>query len=223
MKKLVALLTSFLNCSWYLIAILLIHINGGDRMQQFISALMIFVYTIYFGIYVKLKKPKISDASGKCISMSLGMVSSTMIGLILALILRGELAYSTILSIVTSCILAYFIGKSFGISGIIEGMAASFMGAMMGAMLGVMIPAKRETFMMISMDLMYLVTITSLLFMINKEAGSEKHMKATILAPLFLSFLLFISMISLVAMLEAGIRETNKNSETEVEHSHYIK
>lgn len=192
-------------------------------MQLVISALMIVTYTIYFCMYTMTKKQNVSPSSGKCISMSLGMVSSTMIGLIFALSLRGELAYSTVLSIVISCIIAYFIGKWFGISGIIEAMAASFMGSMMGAMLGVMIPVDRQTFMMIAMDLMYLVTITSVLFMINKEAGNEKHMKATILAPLFLSFLLFISMISLVAILEAGIRDTNKNSETGIEHSHYIK
>ncbi len=73
---------------------------------------------------------------------------------------------------------------------------------------------------MIAMDIMYLVTVLYLLFMINKETGNENHMKAAIVAPLFLSFLLFISMISLVAILEAGIKDINKNSETGIEHSH---
>ena len=52
-------------------------------MQLVISALMIVTYTIYFCMYTMTKKQNVSPASGKCISMSLGMVSSTMIGLIL--------------------------------------------------------------------------------------------------------------------------------------------
>lgn len=189
-------------------------------MQQLISFLMIVTYTIYFCIFVKQTKQNVSEASGKCISMSLGMVSSTMIGLILALILPGDLAYSTVLSIVISCILAYFIGNMFGISAILEAMAASFMGAMMGAMLGEMIPFNRQLFMILAFDGMYLVTVTTLLLMIYKEVEKESRIKVNKIVPLFLSFLLFVSLISLVAILEAGTKDINKKVETGVEHVH---
>ena len=56
----------------------------------------------------------------------------------------------------------------FGISGIIEALAASFMGAMMGAMLGDMIPENRQTFMMIAMDIIYVVTVILFMFMIEQ-------------------------------------------------------
>ena len=187
-------------------------------MQLVISALMIVTYTIYFYTYTMTKKQNVSPASGKCISMSLGMVSSTMIGLILSLLLPGDLAYSTVLSIVVSCILAYFIGGLFGTSGIMEAMTASFMGAMMGAMLGDMILENRYTFIMISMDIIYLVTVSSLLFMINKETGKGNQMKGAIVAPLLLSIILFLSMISFVAILEGGTKDVNKQPSVEQHH-----
>lgn len=189
-------------------------------MQLLISTFMIVAYTIYFCIYAKTKKQYVSPALGKCISMSLGMVSSTMIGLILALFLPGELAYTTVLSIVVSNIIAYFIGGIFGVSGMIEAMAASFMGAMMGTMLGEMIPENRQAFMIIAMDIVYLVTVISLIFMMNKDAVKANRMKGTITASLFLSLILFLSMITLAATLEGGIQDVNKKPETGVEHHH---
>lgn len=189
-------------------------------MQLLISTIMIIVYTIYFCIHAKQKKQYVSPALGKCISMSLGMVSSTMIGLILALLIPGELAYVTVLSIVVSNIVAYFIGGFLGESGIIEAMAASFMGAMMGAMLGEMIPENRQMFMIIAMDIIYLVTVISLVYMMYREAVKGNQMKGTMSVQLLLSLILFLSMISFVATLEGGIQDVYKKPEIKVEHQH---
>ena len=189
-------------------------------MQLLISTVMIIAYTIYFCMYAKTKKQNVSPTLGKCISMSLGMVSSTMIGLILALFVPGELAYTTILSIVVSNIVAYFIGELFGVSGVIEAMAAGFMGAMMGAMLGEMIPVNRQDFIIIAMDIIYLVTVISLMFMMNKVAVKGNRMKGTIAAPLFLSLILFLSMIGLAAALEGGTQDVNPKPEMDMDHNH---
>lgn len=190
-------------------------------MQLVISTFMIIAYTIYFHLFTKSKKQQVCPSLGKCISMSLGMVSSTLLGLIFAQFMPGELAYSTFLAILVSMIIAYFIGKCFGVSGIIEAMAASFMGAMMGTMLGDMIPEKDLTFMMIALDLIYLGTVVTFMFMINKEHGKENRVKGITTAPLFLSLILFLSMIGFVATIEGGTQGINKNPEMMVEHHHH--
>ena len=189
-------------------------------MLLFMSSIMIIAYTVYFCIHIAAKKQYVSAISGKCISMSLGMVSSTIIGLILALLLPGELAYSTVLSIVVSCIVAFFIGSHFGSSGIIEAMVASFMGAMMGAMLGDMMPENREVFIIIAMDIMYLISVMSLMLMVNKETVKENHMKGTKVTPFLLSLVLSLSVIGLAATLEVNAQDVKETPEVSHDHNH---
>lgn len=189
-------------------------------MLLIISSIMIIAYTVYFCIHTAAKKQYVSSTSGKCISMLLGMVSSTMIGLIIALLFPGELAYTTVLSIVVSCFVAYFVGKLFGLSGIIEAIAASFMGAMMGAMLGEMVPQNHEAFMMIAMDIIYLASVISMMLMVNKEAVKEKRIKVTQVAPLLLSLVLSLSVIGIVAILEVNVHDKQTNPEISQGHHH---
>ncbi|MEH7417011.1 hypothetical protein V7266_17135 [Neobacillus drentensis] len=172
-------------------------------MLVFISSALIVVYTIFFHIHIASKKQCVSPATGKCISMGVGMVSSTMIGLILALLIPGELAYSTVLSIIISGVFSYFIGQHFGASGMIEALSSGFMGAMMGAMLGDMTPENRQTFIIVAMDIIYLLSILSLMFMVNKEVVKQNAMAKTKLTPLLLSFVLSISVIGIAVTMKA--------------------
>ena len=189
-------------------------------MLLIISSLMIVAYTVYFCIHAAEKKQYVSSTCGKCISMALGMVSSTMIGLIFAHLVPGELAYSTVLSIVVSFIVAFFIGRHFGLSGIIEAFGASFMGAMMGAMLGDMIPENRQSFMMIAMNIIYVATVISFMLIMNNDAVKEKRMRVKIATPLIMSLILSLSIIGLAATIEGGTQDVNKKQENPVEHHH---
>ncbi|WP_462411724.1 hypothetical protein [Neobacillus sp. Marseille-QA0830] len=184
-----------------------------------ISFLILAGYSVYFCLDTKAKKQHVSSVTGKCISMSLGMVSSTLIGLIVARFLSGELAYSTVLSIVISFILAYFIGSLFGLSGIMEAMGASFMGAMMGAMLGDMVPENRETFILIAMDIIFLFSVISLSLMVQKETVKETKIKVSQMAPLICSFVFTLSVIGLTVSIESHNQNANKISHMK-EHNH---
>lgn len=189
-------------------------------MLVFISSAQIVVYTIFFSIHLASKKQCVSPAAGKCISMATGMVSSTMIGLILALLIPGELAYSTVLSILVSGVFAYFIGKHFGASGIIEALSASFMGAMMGAMLGDMTPENRQTFIIVAMDIIYLISIISLMFMVNKEVEKQNAMVKIKLTPLLLSVVLTISVIGIAVKMETRTQVPVDMPEMNMNHQH---
>jgi glucan phosphoethanolaminetransferase (alkaline phosphatase superfamily) len=189
-------------------------------MLVLISSILIVAYTIFFCIHTASKKQCVSSTTGKCVSMALGMVSSTMIGLLLALLLPGELAYSTVLSIVVSGVFAIFIGKYFGVSGIIEALSASFMGAMMGAMLGDMTPENRETFIIVAMDIIYLLAVVSLMLMVNKEAIQGNEMIKTRLTPLFLSLILSISVIGIGATIETNAQDLDETPQMNHEHHH---
>jgi NhaP-type Na+/H+ or K+/H+ antiporter len=189
-------------------------------MLVFISSALIVGYTIFFSIHIASKKQCVSPATGKCISMGVGMVSSTMIGLILALLMPGELAYSTVLSILVSAVSAYFIGKHFGVSGIIEALSASFMGAMMGAMLGDMTPENRQTFIIVSMDIIYLLSIISLMFMVNKEVVKQNVMTKIKLTPLLLSLVLSISVIGIAVTMETHTHVPVDMPEMNMNHQH---
>jgi len=189
-------------------------------MLVFISSALIVGYTIFFSMHLASKKQCVSPATGKCISMGAGMVSSTMIGLIIALLIPGELAYSTVLSIIISSVFSYFIGKHFGASGIIEALFSSFMGAMMGAMLGAMTPENRQTFTMVAMDIIYLLSILSLMFMVNKEVVKQNAMIKTKLAPLLLSLVLSISVIGIAVTMETLPHAPVDMPEMNMNHQH---
>ncbi|WP_134704571.1 hypothetical protein [Ammoniphilus sp. YIM 78166] len=189
-------------------------------MLILISSALIIGYTIYACVNTNSKRQWVSCSMGKCISMALGMVSSTMIGLLLALLLPGELAYSTVLSILVSGIFAFFIGKPFGVSGVIEALSASFMGAMMGAMLGDMTPQNREAFMIIAMDVIFLFSVLALMLMVNKEAFKQKARKGIQLTPIILSLVLSFSVLGLAATLDKSPGDANKSTEVKHEHNH---
>ncbi|MDF2788514.1 MAG: hypothetical protein K0S80_1612 [Neobacillus sp.] len=189
-------------------------------MLVIISSALIVVYTIFFSIHIASKKQCVSLATGKCISMASGMVSSTMIGLIIALLIPGELAYSTVLSIVVSGVSAYFIGKHFGVSGIIEALSASFMGAMMGAMLGDMTPENRQTFIIVAMDIIYLLSIISLMFMVNKEVVKQNAKVKIKLTPILLSLVLSISAIGIAVTMGTSTQVQDDVPEMNHQHQH---
>ena len=136
-----------------------------------ISACIILFYTIYYRRRIYVSKQFLNSMTGKSISMAVGMISSLAIGLIIAIPLQGQLAVSTILSVLMSLLVAWFISQPFGSLPVIEALAASLMGSMMGAMLGEMLPSNHTTLVMISMDVIYLLSVSSILTLIRKEAA----------------------------------------------------
>lgn len=144
----------------------------GIRMLSTVSLLMVLGYSIYFFLSLRSKDHEVTSSLAKCIPMILGMTSSTVIGLVMGYGMPQMLAVSTILSIVISAGIAILLGAGFGISGVIEAQASSLMGAMMGAMLGAMLSAGEIALMVMAMDVMYLVSISSMMLLMAK--GSIK-------------------------------------------------
>lgn len=193
---------------------------GWGSMLILLSSLLLVAYTIYYCYFIAPKKHFVSAAIGKCVSMTLGMVSSTMIGILVAFLLPGELAYSTVLSIFISAVFACLMGRFFGITGIIESMSASFMGAMMGAMLGDMTPEDRQVFILIAMDIIYVLSVLSLMLLVNREERKETEVKGTKVKSLVFTFITSLSIISIVGAIESRIEDTNEAPHTEHVHEH---
>nr|WP_106779349.1 hypothetical protein [Lysinibacillus timonensis] len=171
-------------------------------MLLLISYVIVAFYTMVFCIKGAKNVRYISAVFSKCIAMSIGMISGTAIGLFIGIQLQGELAFSTLLAIFVSAIIAIFTGRIFNITGIIEALASSFMGAMMGAMLGEMLAPTEQTFMIIAMNVMYSLVMTILLYMMHAEHQKTIKSSKVIVAPLFLMLFLTFSSISVAAMVE---------------------
>lgn len=186
-----------------------------------ISALLVIIYTIALCINGIKKSKRVSATSGKCVAMSYGMISGTAIGLFAGIYMQGELAYSTVLSIVISAILAFFVGRIFGLNGIIEALAASFMGAMMGAMLGEMLTPANQLFMIITMDLMYALVVTGLLLMISSEHKKVYKTSTIKIAPLLIMLLLSFSGVSIVAALDQSSVDVEQEPQDNMNHEHH--
>lgn len=86
------------------------------------SLLIIMFYTIYYRIKVYPHSKLISAMVGKSISMALEMASSFSIGLFLGILLQGQLAFSTIGSILLSFLICITISYPFGLLACFEGL-----------------------------------------------------------------------------------------------------
>jgi len=139
-------------------------------MSGFIAIL--YTYVLYFSA----KKLQVRKAEGKmkCVPMAYGMMFGTLIGLVATFLYPGDLAVTTVVSMIVSSCFAVFVGKLFDLAGIIEALGATLMGAMMGAMLAAMTPDTRISFMLIAMDLFYVAVVGLLLYFMKQHSVKKE-------------------------------------------------
>lgn len=145
---------------------MLVHL-GGLWMLLMISILIVLGCTIFLIFKISFNNNKLTGMTGMIIVMSLGMMTSLVIGLISGIVYKNDLTSSTIVAILISLIVGYFLGKRLGLVVIIEGMASSLMGSMMGAMLGEMLPSGNSQIMLAFMDVLYIIVIYLIFLLIN--------------------------------------------------------
>jgi hypothetical protein len=141
--------------------------KGGEWMLLILSILIVLGYTTCLIRKISFNIDKLTGMTGMIIVMSLGMVSSLVIGLISGIVYKNDLTSSTILAMILSLIVGYFLGKRLGLFITIEGMAASLMGSMMGAMLGEMLPSGNFKIMLAFMDVLYIIVVSLIFLLIS--------------------------------------------------------
>lgn len=146
-------------------------------MLLIISILIVLGYTTCLICKININIDKLTGMTGIKIMMSLGMVSSLVIGLISGIVYKGNLTFSTILAVILSLVVGYLLGKRLGLFVTIEGMAASLMGSMMGAMLGEMLPSGKYKIMLAFMDVLYIIVV-SLIFLLISNIFRKSSDKA---------------------------------------------
>lgn len=165
--------------------------------------------------------------TGMTIVMSLGMMSSLVIGLIAGIVYKNDLTSSTILAMILSLIVGFFLGKRLGLLVTIEGMAAALMGSMMGAMLGEMLPSGNFKIMLAFMDVLYIIVV-SLIFLLISNILRESSDKAPTFINKYMS--IFIMVILTVSVLITtfydgnSVRKQNNDHPVENqmdEHNHH--
>lgn len=171
---------------------------GGLWMLLIISILMVLGYTISLIYKISFHIDKITGMTGMIIVMSLGMMSSLVIGLISGIVYKNDLTSSTILAMVLSLIVGYFLGKRLGLVIIIEGMASSLMGSMMGAMLGVMLPSENYKIMLAFMDVLYIIVVTLIFLLIRNILRKSNDKVAPISDHTTTSIFLMVILIAIV-------------------------
>ncbi|TWE01093.1 hypothetical protein FB550_106147 [Neobacillus bataviensis] len=187
-------------------------------MLLMVSLIMVLVYSTYF--FVSSRSEKGNGTLSNCVPMILGMTSSITIGLVIAILLPKMLAVTTILSIIVSAGIACLIGSRFGVRGIIESQASSLMGAMMGAMLGVMLAANEITLMVMTMDVIYLVSICLMMLLLSKDSMVKKqNIFKSKPATFYLVFLLSICLIGITGFLQKEDTQVEVNTMSHM-HEH---
>lgn len=181
------------------------------------SFMIVMAYTIYFCKKAHLKKDHIGVGLGKCMVMMLSMTTSLTLSLMLSFLMPGKLAVLTVLAIAICVVAGFIIGKPFGLTAVMESLSTTLMGAMMGAMLGVMLPLDSQTFMLVSMDLIYLCSIFFVTFYIKREDVKETK-SGRGLDPFFLTLLFSIIIIGTSAVWERDYFKVGGDSEMDMQH-----
>lgn len=180
------------------------------------SFMIVVAYTIYFSKKAHLKKDQIGVGLGKCMVMMISMTTSLTLSLMLSFLMPGKLAVLTVLAIAICAVSGFIIGRPFGLTAVMESLSTTLMGAMMGAMLGVMLPLDSQTFMLVSMDLIYLGSIFFVTFYIKRE--DVKETKSGRVAPLLLTLLFSIIIIGTSAVWERDYFKIGGDSEMDMQH-----
>ena len=169
-------------------------------MLLIISILIILGYTTCLICKIYFNIDKLTGMTGMIIVMSLGMMSSLVIGLISGIVYKNNLTFSTILAVILSLIVGYFLGKRLGLFVTIEGMAASLMGSMMGVMLGEMLPSGKYKIMLAFMDVLYIIVVSLIFLLISNilMKSSDKvptfiHSYTSIFIMVFLTVIVLIA------------------------------
>lgn len=169
-------------------------------MLSAISIAMIFLYNLFFFIQNHAKDHHFGPSMARCIPMILGMTGSLTIGLIFGAWFPQNLALSTILSVVSCVVYAFFVGKGFGVNGMVEAQASSLMGSVMGAMLGAMISNAGLDMVVMFFDLVYLTSFYSIEILMRKELRDKLEklkLKRTLIYMAFVLNILIIGALGL--------------------------
>lgn len=189
-------------------------------MLLLFSIVMVLGFSLYLYVTYGLKKENESSPLSKCVPMMVGMTSSLTVGLIIAIWMPQMLAGATILSVLISAGNAFLIGKGFGMSGMLEAQSSSIMGAMMGAMLGVMLSENEITLMVIAMDLIYLVSIFSVMLLSATNAAGKQSLLKSKPASFYLAFLIVAGLIGTTAILDLEHAEPETETMIHMNHNH---
>lgn len=136
-------------------------------------------------------KNKLKDMSGMILSMAIGTNVGLTAGIFFSSLFKGDLFFSTVLSISAGIFTGITCGLVIGILPTIEGFIAGLMGGMMGAMLGEMITERQAVlflnlFLILSVSTLFLFPILST----TSEKVSINFKNKYLFKPIFISMFL---------------------------------
>lgn len=142
------------------------------NLYHYFTLATLFIILITFYIMAFTYKKRLTDMSRMMLSMAIGTNIGLSAGIFFSSLFKGDLFYSTVLSISAGIFSGITCGLIFGILPTIEGFLAGLMGGMMGAMLGEMI-TERQSVLFLNLFLILSVS-TLFLFPILSTTSSEK-------------------------------------------------
>lgn len=177
-----------------------------------------FTYLLFAGFVWKRRK-QIEPMQGMVSGMTVGMMVGLIAGLLLGVLFKGELAYSTMLSIAAGAFAGLIFGLPLSILTIIEGTLSGMMAGMMGAMLGEMVPYQQVEPLLFLFVMLYtfcIMLLTRLLGTTTAAASSKAGKRMGFHHPLAGALVLigvFLWFQSFPAQSHSSVHETRQSVE----------
>ncbi|WP_282198361.1 hypothetical protein [Collibacillus ludicampi] len=142
--------------------------------MSWISLIFVAIVSIYVFRLTTKRKTEMSIMTGMIVAMSNAMMSSVVVGTIIAMMIM-KMFVPTVVGVLMGMIVGYLTGKPLGFMAIIDGIMAGIMGGMMGAMLGVMTMDDHPLYMVLFVDLVYILMMAFLWGFLSKESANKSN------------------------------------------------
>lgn len=136
-----------------------------------LSIVMVVLFTAFIVLKTYKRKEKLTGMPGMMIAMTIGMMSSLVLGVQLGIVFPRDLTVPSIAAILFGLGAGYFTGKPISILATLDGMLAGIMGGMMGAMLGAMVGP--SYIIMIFVDILFVFILSVALQLVNQETDTN--------------------------------------------------
>ncbi|MGG1659904.1 cupredoxin domain-containing protein [Brevibacillus sp. NRS-1366] len=125
---------------------------------------------VWFTWFVWKRRKQVEPMQGMVSGMTVGMMVGLIAGLLFGVLFKGDLSYSTMLSIAAGAFAGLIFGIPLSVLTMIEGTLSGMMAGMMGAMLGEMVPYEQVEPLLFLFVMLYTFCIMLLTRLVGKTA-----------------------------------------------------
>ncbi|MHA0856782.1 hypothetical protein [Paenibacillus sp. CMAA1364] len=138
------------------------------------SLVLVVCVSSYIIVIIHRKGSALSSMTGMVAAMTVAMMGGLVVGTVVGIMLM-TMFLSTFIGVVTGATLGYISGIKHSLVATMDGLMSGIMGGMMGAMMGVMVVSDHPVYIVLMMDIVFLILIGLLHQLLHNDIKSSTY------------------------------------------------